>query len=248
MLMKTEKSIRRYVGITWRLFRGFQKVILRVGRPVILSNSYLNKIPLEKLGSKLNGWQVPIEYIKDDWICYCFGVGRDATFDMALVDKFGCQVFSFDPTPTALKYMEDLNYNNRLMHFYPWGIWKEDTQIKFYAAVSSNDSNFSVFDLHGSGDYVTAECYTLSSIMRKLNHKKIDLLKIDIEGSWYEVLKQIIKDGIQVSVLCVEFDSPVSLTRVKTIVDELTHLGLSIVSFEKNNYVFVNNSLLSESV
>ncbi len=238
-------QFRRISGIIWRLFRGLQKQIIYLLRPLFLHNPYLDQIPLEKLGSDYGGWKVPVQSIDKDWICYCFGIGKDATFDMELVNKFSCDVFSFDPTPTALKYMNTLEYDKEKLHFYPWGIWKEDKELKFYSAVDPHDSNFSVFDLHGSGNYTVAECYTLSSIMTKLGHKAINLIKLDIEGSWYEVLKQIVEEEIKISVLCAEFDSPVSILGILKMCKYLGNISLILVDYENNNYVFVNANLLN---
>ena len=170
--LKIQKTARLTFGSFWRLFRGFQKLIIKLGRPLFINNPSQKQLLLEKLGSNYGGWKVPVQLITKEWICYCFGVGNDATFDMALNERFNCQVFSFDPTPTALNYIEKVDYNKNLLHFYPWGIWKEDKKIKFYAAVDPRDSNFSIFDLHGSGEFVVAECYKLSSIMSKLGDKK----------------------------------------------------------------------------
>ena len=42
--------------------------------------------------------------------------------------------------------------------------------------------------------------------MNDLNHTKIDLLKLDIEGSEIDVLNQMLDDKIYPKYLCIEFD------------------------------------------
>jgi hypothetical protein len=58
---------------------------------------------------------------------------------------------------------------------------------------------------HLSNDYVKVKLRTLDSIMKEKNHSKVDLLKLDIEGSEYEVLKYILDKNIKVNQIVVEF-------------------------------------------
>lgn len=61
---------------------------------------------LKKLGGEhYGGWVVPISVLSESSICYCAGVGEDITFDLALIDTFGCDVFAFDPTPRAVRHV-----------------------------------------------------------------------------------------------------------------------------------------------
>ena len=39
--------------------------------------------------------------------------------------------------------------------------------------------------------------------MRELNHSRLDLLKLDIEGAEFEVLNSMIEDGVDATVLCI---------------------------------------------
>lgn len=63
--------------------------------------------------------------------------------------------------------------------------------------------------------------------MERNGHKKLDLLKIDIEGAEYEVLNSIIEDGLDIKVLCVEFDeyqNPLDSGYRRRISDAITKL------------------------
>jgi hypothetical protein len=102
-----------------------------------------------------------------------------------------------------------------------------------------------VFDLKGTGKYFVCKCQKLSTIMRSLGHTHIDLLKLDIEGGWQRVIRNIVEEKISVSMLCVEFDSPTSLVKVSRGIRMLRELGLELVHFEKDNYVFVEKHMLN---
>src|SRR3546814_16696357 len=63
-------------------------------------------VQLDKVGSDYGGWFLPLDLIRADWVCYAGGVGEDVTFDLGIIDRFGCQGFAFDPTPRAIAYVE----------------------------------------------------------------------------------------------------------------------------------------------
>lgn len=191
---------------------------------------------------------MPINLLNDRSICYCVGVGIDASFDFALANRFRCRVFSFDPTPKAIDYMEHQQYDHTQLRFLPIGIWDEDTNLRFFAPANLKQTSHSVFDLHGTGKYFVAECRKLSSIMRELGHKHIDLLKLDIEGGWRRVTRSIIHEHISISILCAEFDSPTSLYRVLQVIRMLKSHGFVLVHREKDNYLFVQKTLISQSI
>src|SRR5690242_13840895 len=114
------RVLRRAGAILWRLRRGINKALVHKLLPYVAKTSSIS--PLERLGSYYGGWYVPTGIIRPDWICYCVGVGIDATFDLALVDRFGCHVVSLDPTPKAIEYMRKLNYDRSRLDFRPVGV------------------------------------------------------------------------------------------------------------------------------
>jgi hypothetical protein len=52
---------------------------------------------------------------------------------------------------------------------------------------------------------IEAPVKTLSTIMRELNHTHIDILKMDIEGAEYAVLKNIVNSDVSIGQILVEF-------------------------------------------
>ena len=109
------------------------------------------------------------------------GVGLDATYDFALADRKGSRVFSFDPTPTSVAYMEKENADRVVFH--PWGMMGEDRVFRFYAPINLAHELWFTQIFHSTGQYFDAECCTIKTIMRRLGHRQLYLLKIDIEGA-----------------------------------------------------------------
>jgi len=236
-------KVRRVRAILWRVRRKCDKMVVHTVLP-LLKKAQCGELKLERLGSDYGGWTVPVDLLNERSVCYCVGVGIDASFDFALADQFKCKVFSFDPTPKAIAYMESEQYDRDRLKFIPIGVWNEDTQLRFYSPANPQETSHSVFDLHGTGKHFTAECRKLSTIMHDLGHNHIDLLKLDIEGAWRNVIKNIAEERINISILCVELDSPTSLARVLQVVRMLGGIGFVLVHFEKDNYLFVKKALL----
>jgi len=234
---------RRLGGRLWRIVRGFNKAMLHMCLPRFVKLSGVGS-DLERLGTDYGGWTVPVDYLGADSVCYCVGVGVDASFDFALSHRCNCRVYSFDPTPKAIRYMQTAEYDRDKITFMPIGIWDEDTTIRFYAPADSRETSHSVYDLHGTGQYFEAECHKLATVMAQFDHTKIDLLKLDIEGAWRRVVNNIVSENIAVDILCVELDSPVSLGKVLSVIRTLGSAGFALVHFEKDNYLFVQKSLL----
>ena len=186
-------------------------------------------VKLEKLGTYHCGWIVPVNLLNEKSICYCVGCGEDISFDLELINMFNCNVFSFDPTPRAIKHIQNLletvsvrgkmPINNDPMitydieqpklnqyKFFPIGLWSKEEIKRFYAPQNPDYVSHSILNLQKTDTFFDAKCKRLSHIMKELGHTHLDLLKLDIEGAEYEVLKSIIDDKLNIQILLVEFD------------------------------------------
>jgi FkbM family methyltransferase len=190
---------------------------------------------MTRAGSDYGGWFIPDD-MPAGALCYCIGVGRDATFDIALAAR-GAEVHSFDPTPLSVAYMAETPHPG--VTFHPWGLWSEDTTIRLYAPADPRHSSHFFRDLHQTGKYHEVPCYRLSTIREKLGHGEIYLLKMDIEGSWYDTLHEFVPAGILPRFLGVEFDSPAPPTRVAATVRLLEGAGYRLVRQEGDNVTFM---------
>jgi FkbM family methyltransferase len=192
---------------------------------------------LTRHGSDYGGWYAPDD-MPAGALCYCIGVGRDATFDFALGD-LGAEVHAFDPTPLAVDYMAQ--HTDKQVTFHPWGLWDSDKTMKFYVPYGEGHASHFTTDLHGTGRYHEVPCYALDTIRRKLGHedREIYLLKMDIEGAWYESLLDFIPKGTRPTCLGVEFDSPAPVWRVARVVTMLQKHGYRVAVIEKDNVTFM---------
>lgn len=213
-----------------------------------------------KLGGRNAAWVIPQNLINEASVCICVGAGEDVTFDAALVKFFNCDVHIFDPTPKALEYfykVTDLNGGevnllglNKLqsekMIYYPYGIWKTSEKIKFYKPNNKEYVSHSIVNIQKTEEFIIVDVKTLKDALEDVRAEKIDLLKIDIEGAEYEVIKSILDSQIRPKVFCIEFDeimNPIdehSKKRIQENIKGLLGTGYKLFYFDfPSNYTFV---------
>ncbi len=226
-----------------KVVRGTNKVIVRYLPASLLGVNYSNQY-VEKLGSGEGAWSVPIGILDANSICYCVGVGRDISFDLALQKKYNCYVFSFDPTPSSINYIASLG--DIPIFFKPWGCWNEDKKLSLYPQSEDSTVNLSVINSYRGNQVCEVECFRLQTIMNNLGHSNIDLLKIDIEGCWMEIIKDMKRSGIIPRIFCVEFDSPTSFLKVRRAIFILKSMGLLFINRCRDNYIFMQHSEINK--
>ncbi|MGH6769282.1 MAG: FkbM family methyltransferase [Xanthobacteraceae bacterium] len=139
-------------------------------------------------------------------IVYSFGIGEDVSFDLGLIDRYGCQVHAFDPTERSIAWAK-ANVDHLLWKLHPIGIAASDGEAEFTSP--ANEAHVSFFRAGNAAargqQSVNLTVRSLPSIMRDLSHERIDLLKMDIEGFEYEVIRAMLKTDIRPAQIAVEF-------------------------------------------
>jgi FkbM family methyltransferase len=208
------------------------RAAVRVRLPV------LERRDIVRLGSDYGGWWVPEQAIKAGDRAYCAGVGDDVTFDVALIDRCGCEVWAFDPTPRVIEAVPRWDMPER-WHFEAVGLWDQEEVIRFYFPALRNHGSLSATNAQGTERFVEGQVESLPAIMRRLGHDRLDLLKMDVEGAEGRVLDSMLASDIRPTVLCVEFDQPEVPWRTRRRVRALLAAGYAVVKVEHWNYTFL---------
>lgn len=253
------------------------QILKKTIKKVMGIDAFTNLQPLNNLihlGSKSHGYHVPQHFLNNASICYCIGAGEDVSFDTELVINFGCKVFIFDPMPESKNFFNKLkehaSRNQKLVVGNPGsayeyqiteeqlatityiekGIWDKEMMVKFYEPTRENYASHSILNLQQSDKFIEAPVDRLSNIMKKLNHKSIDLVKIEIEGAEYTVIDTIVEDKIDVKFILVEFDEVFHsqgmayLKRIKASTDKILNAGYTIAhSTHLYKRLFVRNDV-----
>ena len=172
------------------------------------------------------------------------GVGEDISFDIALIGRYGCKVYAFDPTPRAIDFIYRIGaLLDDSYDFWPVGLWHSNGTQRFYVPENPAFVSHSIVNLKRTQDYFEAKCKTLANLMAELSHDHIDLLKLDIEGAEYGVLFDMLERGLDVGIICVDFDQPYPFRETITLIRRMKTAGYAVVAIDGWDVTFVRRSL-----
>lgn len=218
---------------------------------VIIGRDIFYRIQIKAItkwyGNKNAGFYVNSKSLNSNSIVYSFGIGEDISFDKGLLQEFNCTVYGFDPTPKTIEYIENENVPDNFI-FLPYGIYNLDGVVNFYLPLNPNHvsctiSNIQNYD-QNENKFVEVPVKTFSTIVAELGHKKIDILKLDIEGSEYEVLDQILNSPIEIGQILIEFHHrfpTIHKSKTKEAIKKLNTSGykLAAISEQYEEFTFI---------
>ena len=221
---------------------------------------------METLGTDYGGWSIPIQAkLDENSIIYSGGVGEDMSFDLKLQNKYNCNIILIDPTQRAIKHYEEVKkyYNTSQFEFtgniqkdyieniknlkpnfdkftyINLGLHNKKDKLKFYKQTNINNVSQSLIPNMFGQEYDTVNVDSIKNIMTQLGHDKIDLLKLDIEGSEVLVLEQMLDEQIFPKYLCIEFDLLLKRKDLSGLTQKL------IEKLQKNGYKILLNKDLN---
>jgi len=158
---------------------------------------------------KIGEWAFVPELLDSDSIVYSLGVGDSVEFDLGVIERFGSTVYAFDPTPYAMEWVAGQTLPGEFV-FKPWAVAGADGSLRLYRRVSARGKRAKVMWTADAGagdieDHIDAPAYTVASIMQRLQHERVDLLKMDVEGAEYDVLDGLKDVGNLPKQVLVEF-------------------------------------------
>jgi FkbM family methyltransferase len=183
------------------------------------------KIPVETLNPGDQAWYFAAGSLKPADIVYSLGLATNIEFDLNLIAKYGVEVHGFDPTPESVEWIRSQALPAQF-HHHPVAIAGHDGELEFALPDQAGDCARAVVkksnvrgqrsevrgqisdptsDFRPSTRSVDFPCRKLSSLMQEHGHERIALLKMDIEGSEYEVLEELLDSKLKVDQILVEF-------------------------------------------
>jgi FkbM family methyltransferase len=176
---------------------------------------------------------------------YSLGVGRDISFERALIDRYGLTVHAFDPTPLSLDWLKTQELPQRFF-FHPVGVAAYDGTARFQPPTKAKFESFSVVRTSGVGAAIEAPVHRLETLTRMLGHTKLDVLKMDIEGAEYQVLRDVLRSRIEIGQILVEFHHrwrEVGAGQTKEAINALSQAGFALVAVSPTGteYTFIKN-------
>ncbi len=111
--------------------------------------------------------------------------------------------FGFDPTPRSIAYVKQqaLPVGFELREY---GVGDHDGVVTFHAPENPEHISHSMVARKGAATH-EFPIKRLSTIMREHGHRRLDVLKLDVEGAEYDVLDQLIAQKLDIDQLLIEF-------------------------------------------
>ena len=188
-----------------------------------------------------HGWVIDESSIDSESIIYSVGVGSNIDFDLELIDSLGVTIHAFDPTPRSVEWVKEQNLSNKFI-FHPVGLAAENGFMNFYPPAKSSSTHFSPVDSYGNTDNeIKAPVKDIDTMASELGHKKIDLLKMDIEGAEYEVIKALPDSEVIINQILIEFHhmyKSISFSQTVEAINTLKNLGFEIFDISQRTYEF----------
>ncbi|MGE3292563.1 MAG: FkbM family methyltransferase [Geminicoccaceae bacterium] len=164
------------------------------------------RLPTLRLGSNYGGWCVVPECLGADSVVLSVGIGTDLSFDLGLIDRFGCRVQAYDPTPASLAWLAGQSLP-ALLSTHAIGLADRDGELTVEQPAQAGHASFHVSNAGAAsaGRTVGIPVRRLSRLLSDLRTNACDLLKMDIEGAEYGVCRDIVAHGPRPQQLLVEF-------------------------------------------
>ena len=157
-------------------------------------------------------------------------------------------MYAFDPTPRSVEWVKQ-NVRTAKFVFHEVGLASTDGTASFAPPRKADHASYSGGKSSKMHDPASPLFHVsrLATIMRRLGHQQIDLLKLDIEGFEYEAIDDMVSSGLRPQALAVEFHHRMygySDKDTRRAVDELRRAGYVIfhVSATGREYSFWRNA------
>lgn len=102
--------------------------------------------------------------------------------------RYCCEIYCFEPVRTFATAIEEKFSQNPRIHVFPFGLAEQTKE----ATISNSADGSSMFTGNGQENIHLVQA---SSFLKENNIKKIDLIKINIEGGEYDLLDHLIESG-----------------------------------------------------
>ena len=151
------------------------------------------------------------------------GISSNIDFEKYIFKKNKFQNFiCIDPTTLGENTIKESGIN---CTFLLGALFNSNGKIKIFKPPNKNDNNYSISNLFSSKTFEYINSYNIKSICEKYNIKKIDILKLDVEGVAYEILQDCILNNILPNQICFEMERPLLKNQIKYF--------MSLIKFKK---------------
>ena len=164
------------------------------------------------------------------------GVGHDISFEEKIYQSFKVKkMILIDPTQVSKELLDQ----NKKFFFENYALFTNNNDMKIF--FKEGNVNLSLENLFNTNSFFNVKCITLNQLIKKYSIKKIDILKLDIEGVADKVIIKALKDNLDIDQICFELERPINPLKQ---FDYFARYLKLIKILKKNNYFLYNCSQL----
>ena len=154
----------------------------------------------------MGGWNIVAGSLSESSVVVDVGIGEDASFAESIIKRYGCTVCAFDPTPRAREYVAKLAEPR--LKLFERGIGPRPGLAQFFLPSNGKQVSGSLrHEFHLRGPSIEVEVVTIGQVFELLKRRRINLLKLDIEGTEYDLIRsaEFQRYASAIDQFCVEF-------------------------------------------
>ena len=144
---------------------------------------------VRRTGTEYGGWTYNATGLTPKSVVYSVGIGEDTSWDEAMMHDHGLHVWGFDPTHKSIQYVKRKTALGGNFHFTAEGLATQPGTLTFTKPANPDHVSMRQGHVGGMGETIDVPVNTLERWMEKNGHTHLDILKLDIEGSEYDVLE-----------------------------------------------------------
>jgi len=176
------------------------------------------------------------------------GCAEDADFSQTIINEYNLKCIAVDPTKKHSSALMELEKKyNGLFQYNQLAVGPKNEIVKFHESKDNQSGSLLKNHVNVQKDSIEeyeVECVTLSGLFDRLGVSSgVSLLKLDIEGAEYELIKSVGNETLQkIDQIFIEFhhhavpDYDISDTR--NMVEKIENAGFRSFTFDNHNYLF----------
>ncbi len=205
-----------------------------------------------RLGTRYGGWWIDQKALAASPLLIDCGLGRDISFSTAFLSRFGGSVVGIDPNPQSLAYCRA--HSPPGMHVVDKAFWTSSGQTltfnmpreQQHLPAGADGISGSLVASHAyveGGERLTVTTIGLKDILTQARREECDVLKLDVEGAEYDVLKSLSASGdlSKTKQLLVEFHhgaTHYTAADTEATVALVKRAGFRLIHVEGRNHIF----------
>jgi len=188
-----------------------------------------------------------LDRLDDSSVVVDVGCGHDADFSRYFIDKYGVRAIALDPTKKHAPFLRSFEdrASGKFKHV-GIAVASTDGTITFHESCNNESGSILAEHANVQADQVSSydvETVSLRSLPKRIEFAKIDLIKLDLEGAEYDLLRNADQQDLapydQIFVEfhhhCVEQYSERDTQRT---VETMHAKGMQSFTLDNHNYLF----------